>query len=244
METNMTFIDHLFFVALNVGYPIASFFSFRRLMRRVAAGETVSPMEIYRSTLIGHWILFGIALAIWLGTNRSWDALGFGLDVGAGFLLGLALTVAATVALIWHFSRVTPGDQEARATLRHQLGDLAVMLPTNRKQLRAFYAVSATAGIVEETLWRGYMFWYLGHVMPLWVAAIVSSVVFGLLHIYQGTANALRVIPIGAVLGGLYLLTGSVWLPIILHAVFDAVQGRGIYSALSRAPQPQSAPAR
>ena len=48
----MTIIDHLFFLGLAVAYPIASYFSFKRLMRRVAAGEAVGPTEIYKSTLI------------------------------------------------------------------------------------------------------------------------------------------------------------------------------------------------
>ena len=95
--------------------------------------------------------------------------------------------------------------------------------------------VSATAGIVEETIWRGFMFWYLGHVMPLWAAAIVTSVVFGFGHIYQGVANVPKVALVGGVFAGLYLLTGSVWLPIVLHAVFDAVQGKAVYRLLSSA---------
>jgi membrane protease YdiL (CAAX protease family) len=88
---------------------------------------------------------------------------------------------------------------------------------------------------VEETLWRGYMFWYLGHLMPLWAAAIVTSVVFGFGHIYQGIANVPKIILVGGVFAGLYLLTGSLWLPILLHAVFDAVQGRAVCRLLSNA---------
>jgi membrane protease YdiL (CAAX protease family) len=35
-------------------------------------------------------------------------------------------------------------------------------------------------------------------------------------------------------LAGLYLLTGSIWLPIILHAAIDILQGRMAYEVMRR----------
>lgn len=231
----MTIIDHLFFLALAVAYPVASYISFKRLLRRIAAGQVVGPTEIYKSTLISHWTLFGMTLAIWLATSRSWAALGFGSDIDAGFLLGLALTAAAIVVMMRQYGGLDDASEKTRESLRRQIGDLEFMMPRNNAELRRFYAVSATAGIVEETLWRGYMFWYLGHVMPLWTAAIVTAVVFGFGHIYQGVANVPKITLVGGVFAGLYLLTGSLWLPMLLHAVFDAVQGRAVCRLLSSA---------
>ena len=229
----MTLLDHVFFFALAVAYPITSYISFKRLLRRVAAGQVVSPTEIYKSTLISHWTMFGMALAIWQATGRSWVALGFGWDIDTGFLLGLALTAAAIVIIMRQYGGLDNASEKTRESVRRQIGDLEFMMPRNNTELGRFYAVSATAGIVEETLWRGYMFWYLGHVMPLWAAAIVTSVVFGFGHIYQGIANVPKITLVGGVFAGLYLLTGSLWLPMLLHAVFDAVQGRAVCRLLS-----------
>jgi len=238
----MSLLDHVFFLILAVAYPITGYISFKRLMRRVTAGQMISPIEIYRSTLISHWTLFGMALAIWLATGRSWVALGFGWEVDTGFLIGLALTAAAIVVMMRQYGSLDSATEKKRASLRRQIGDLEIMMPRNNTELGRFYAVSATAGVVEETLWRGYMFWYLGHIMPLWAAAIVTSVAFGFGHIYQGATNVPKIILIGGVFAGLYLLTGSLWLPILLHAVFDAVQGRAVCQLLSSAsPAPSSA---
>src|SRR5210317_277635 len=96
----MTILDHIFFLALALAYPIASYISFKRLLHRIAAGQVIGPTQIYKSTLISHWALLGVALAIWLATGRSWVALGFGWDIDAGFLLGLALTVTAIVVMM------------------------------------------------------------------------------------------------------------------------------------------------
>ena len=231
----MTILDHVFFLALAVAYPIASYISFKRLLRRIAAGQVVGPTEIYKSTLISHWALFGMALAIWLATGRSWVALGFGWEVDTGFLVGLALTAAAIVVMVRQYGSLDSATEKTRDSLRRQIGDLEFMMPRNNSELGRFYSVSVTAGIVEETLWRGYMFWYLGHVMPLWAAAIVTSVVFGFGHIYQGVANVPKITLVGGVFAGLSLLTGSLWLPMLLLAVFDAVQGRAVCRLLSSA---------
>jgi membrane protease YdiL (CAAX protease family) len=62
---------------------------------------------------------------------------------------------------------------------------------------------------------------------------MVSAVLFGLGHSHQGWKHVPMVVLVGGVFGALYLLTGSIWLPIILHAVLDAVQGRAAYGILS-----------
>jgi hypothetical protein len=56
-----------------------------------------------------------------------------------------------------------------------------------------------------------------------WIAAIVvSSVVFGLLHMYQGLSGMIATGLTGLVLGWLYLATGrNLWAPIIAHGVMD-----------------------
>ena len=70
--------------------------------------------------------------------------------------------------------------------------------------------------------------------MPLWAAALLSAIGFGLAHAYQGFANVPRVILVGGIFSGLYLLTGSLWLCMLLHAVVDMLQGHAIFGALQR----------
>jgi len=45
------------------------------------------------------------------------------------------------------------------------------------------------AGVCEEVIFRGYSIAYLMAVLgaPFWVAAVLSSIVFGFAHVYQGT---------------------------------------------------------
>ena len=88
------------------------------------------------------------------------------------------------------------------------------------------------------------MLWYLVQFMPLWVAVIVASVIFGLGHSYQGINGASRAGLVGLAFGILYVGTGSIWLPIIAHMLLDVLQGGTIYELLRKrndAMKPQAA---
>lgn len=230
----MILLDHLFIFVLAIVHPVAGYISFNRLVRRAAAGEQIDRARIYLETLVGHWLLFGLALALWFSQQRSWNDLGFNMTMDNGIIIGALLTVAAIVLLIMQVRQVADTDVEELRGLQKQLGKLEMLFPRNGNELGRFYSVALTAGIVEETLWRGFMIWYFSLFFPIWAAALISAVGFGLAHAYQGIENLPKVTVVGIVFTGLYLLTGSLWLPMILHAAVDILQGRMVYDALRR----------
>ena len=91
-----------------------------------------------------------------------------------------------------------------------------------------------TAGIVEEFLWRGILFWYLLTWLTPVQTAVVATVAFGLAHLYQGWIKVGQIVLAGAVFTGLYVLTGSLLLPIILHIAVDWLQGRLAFEIVCR----------
>ena len=101
-------------------------------------------------------------------------------------------------------------------------------------------ATSATAAVVEEIIYRGYVLWCLGQFMPIWLAAFVSSVAFGLGHAYQGVGGVLKTGAVGFFFAALYLLTGSLLFPIIAHFVLDALQMLMVRELHRRPAEPQS----
>ncbi len=83
-------------------------------------------------------------------------------------------------------------------------------------------ALCAIAGVGEELLFRGALQNWLGGMLPDWSALIIAAVAFGLVHflswLYFLVATAL-----GLILGGVYMLTDSLWLVMVWHAVYDLV---------------------
>ncbi len=230
----MTLLDHGLVFIIAIVYPIAGFVGFRRLLRRVAAGESINRSQLYRNTIIGHWTLLLMCMAMWAEAARPWTALGFNLQLNLWFALAAALTVLGIAVLLMQLRQVKNATQEEINGLKERFGKLSIILPQNGNELARFYGLSITAGIVEEILWRGFLIWYLSQFMPLWAAALVSVIGFGLAHAYQGIAHLPQVTAVGAAFTGLYLLSGSIWLPVILHAAVDILQGRLAYDVIYR----------
>src|SRR5580698_8485553 len=53
------------------------------------------------------------------------------------------------------------------------------------------------------------------------IFVIVAAVVFGLAHIYQGVLGIVVTGGLGPVFCGLYFASGTLWLPIVIHAIID-----------------------
>lgn len=230
----MIIADHLFVIVLALIYPIAGYISFRRLLDRIEAGETVDRTKLYVTTITGHWLLFLFALVLWLSQGRAWNTLGFGLTMDTRFLVGTALTITAIALLIRQIRQVASTDTDEVRKFRGQLGKVEVVIPRNGNELGRFYALALTAGMVEETLWRGFIIWYFSQFLPIWAAALISAIGFGLAHAYQGIENLPKLTMVGAAFVGLYVLTGSLWLPMVLHAAVDILQGRLAYDIIRR----------
>lgn len=90
-------------------------------------------------------------------------------------------------------------------------------LSSQSDYILAFLTLIVIAPIVEEILMRGYLYGKLRKSNSMWLAAIVTSLVFGLLH---GQWNVgLDVFALSLVLCGLRELTGSIWAGVLVHMI-------------------------
>lgn len=232
----MSNVDHLMMFLLAVALPIASGWTYRVHARRIEAGQPPERLAQYRLTIIAQWTALALLFTAWLILGRPFADLGLRAPGGVGFFVGLLLLVPLTAWLVYAWRRACTADDAERAKTVAALGHLRHMLPDTPRSLRSFAGLSITAGIVEEIVYRGYVFWYLAQVLPAWAVVFVGALLFGLGHSYQGTANVLRVTLVAIAFGAYYLLTGSIWLPIVAHALLDLLQGAMVYEYLRARP--------
>lgn len=84
--------------------------------------------------------------------------------------------------------------------------------------------IIAGASIGEELFFRGLLFGGLRQMLPLWPAALISGAVFGLPHLPQGDlAVVLQLSLFGAILAWAYERSGSLWVPIAMHALNNSI---------------------
>ena len=87
----------------------------------------------------------------------------------------------------------------------------------------AVVLIAVLAPISEELFFRGFVFSGLRSRMSLWPAAVISGLVFGLVHAPTGITTVVPLAVLGAVLAWLYDRTGSLWPPVIAHAFNNAL---------------------
>ena len=223
--------DHALFVALALLFPLrAAWFGYRRLVQAPEPEVPRVRMSLYRQAIVLQWSLTAVTLLVWAWRGRAWAALGV-VPRATPAALALAALAVAAIVLVAFQRRRTLSSATALAHVRDQLGHVERMLPRRPAELRRFYALAVTAGACEELLYRGYLFWYLEQWIGLVPAVVVATAIFGFGHLYQGRRGVLTTALVGLVLGVIYLVSGSLYLGMLLHALADAHSGQLAYVA-------------
>jgi len=191
----------------------------------VAAGVPNARLHAYQRTVLGQWAFAAAAIILWVRSGRSWSALGVVPPADGRMLASLAivaLIVGATVQQVRAIGRTTP---ERRLAIRPKLAFVEYLLPHSRDELRWFTALSVTAGVCEELLYRGFLFWILKAYVGVALAALIGVVLFGALHLYQGKRGAFKAGMAGLVMTVIVLLTGWLFPAMVVHALVDLGAG-------------------
>lgn len=85
----------------------------------------------------------------------------------------------------------------------------------------AFISLVVIAPVAEEVLFRGYLLGKLRRQLPDWLAAVITSVLFGIVH-FQWNVS-LDVFALSLVLCTLRINSGSLWSPIMLHMLKNGI---------------------
>jgi membrane protease YdiL (CAAX protease family) len=227
----LTPLDHVLAVVLAVLFPLrARFFGFARLQRADSSDLPRVRMSVYRGAMITQWTLTAIAAAIWAWERRDWHLLGL-QPVVTGGLVGILIGLGVVIFVVVRQRARGLGEEQTRATLRKRMAHLERMMPRTPRELRVFYLLSLTAGLCEEFLYRGWLIWYLQALgLALIPAAAVSSLVFGIGHVYQGVRGIVLTTVVGAFLAAVYLISQSLYAGMLVHTLMDANSGQLLYT--------------
>lgn len=184
-----------------------------------------SKLLMYRETILFLWLPTGVLLLTTLADETDASDLGIRWQSSWPLWTGLLLVALLAMYLCWHALNLK-NDSEQRHQLAEAMQSYNWMMPATRQELNWFtFGVSCSAGICEEILFRGFLLGTLSPTTGVLSAVLLSSILFGLCHIYQGWANVLRTSIIGVILSGVYLATDALIVVIMLHALVDIYGG-------------------
>ncbi|WP_328357002.1 CPBP family intramembrane metalloprotease [Mycobacterium sp. NBC_00419] len=141
---------------------------------------------------------------------------GMGRELGIGLLVGAGLYTACIVVLMMLGNYTIDG-----------LNPVSYML--------AAIPMALSSGIFEELLFRGVLFRIVEEWLGSWISLVVSSLVFGLVHLMNPSATLLGAIFIsaeaGILLAAAYMLTRRLWMSMGFHIAWNYTQS-GVFSGI------------
>jgi uncharacterized protein len=222
---------------LVLGEPMVGHVLHRRFEGRLRT-DPAARRSFYRRLLVLEWGLAVVALVVWaaapgvsaaqvgLVLPQRWPGVLSWLACAA--LLVLALVSTRTLrsgALAGPppdvLRRTRPGEARHAEPPGHAT---LALLPRSRSERRLFALVGITAGVCEEWLYRGFFLAVAVALLPTLpdvALVLLAAAAFGLAHAYQGLTGIVTTGVLGGVLAGVYLATGSLLLPVVLHAAID-----------------------
>lgn len=134
--------------------------------------------------------------------------------VGIAVACGVLIVLVLLMRPVWRRA-VSTGDSTPQR-----------IAPRNAEERWWWIAVSFSAGIGEEIVWRGVftalLWWLLDN---WWVAAGVSAAVFGIAHAHQGLRKTIVITGIAAVCQLLVWWSGGLALAMFVHTGYDIAAG-------------------
>jgi hypothetical protein len=186
-----------------------------------------SKLPQYLWTMAWEWALAGF---IYLGIRKRFklrqliggrwsnpEDLLLDLMIAAGFWF-VAITVLGAGARLMHLDQGGKFD-----TMRQQV---AFLIPSTTLELLMWFCLSATAGFCEEIIFRGYLQRQFAELTrSMLVGVILSAVVFGAAHGYEGVPRMLLIAVFGLMFGLLAWWRKSLRPGMIAHAWHDSISG-------------------
>ncbi len=184
-------------------------------------GQAAGNKWLQLAVVIG-WSAVGFAVYSWLVRlieRRPVTELalpGMGRELGIGLLIGAGLYAASVLVLMMMDIYKIEG-----------LNPISYMLPA--------IAMALSAAVFEELLFRGVLFRIVEEWLGSWISLVISSAVFGLVHLMNPAATMTGAIFIaveaGILLGAAYMLTRRLWMSMGFHFAWNYTQS-GVFSGV------------
>ena len=222
-------VDHVLFLVFGLLFPLNAAIRSQPVMKAIDTWDTSMKLAFYRGNSAVLWLITVVVLIVWLLTGRPLASLGFSWPAPGSW--GLSLLVCclflATYAFDAWLEVATPAAREKN---RREWRENTPFLPGNQKELTAFYRLAVSAAVGEEILFRGYFLLYLMAIFGdgaagKFTALLLVTLLFALSHFYQGWKAVIKIAVLSLAFGVLFLISGSLLLPVLLHLIIDIAGG-------------------
>ncbi len=236
-------MDQICLVLMIVYIVVSSIWNYREIVGMMDRSIGVKErLRIYRATVLLEGITVSAAILVTLFTDRRISELGLtpisitlkhynswltaGTFVISGALLLLLIYQMVGYQVSAGYRKQMKDTLEKQKTKESHYNRVLseIILPKKRIEKQWFTVVSAAAGIGEEIVFRGFLFYLFASVfpeLPQGSFPLLGALLFGVAHSYQGITGIIKTGLLGLLFGALYVASGSLFPGILLHFMID-----------------------
>ena len=206
-------------LAVLVGFiiPVYSMFGAGEKIKEAILESPELRTSMYVQSIIFQWIMVGLILLSLFYNGDSVDNIGLKFLNQPFLILGL---FGGSILSLWLFDNFDiPKLNMEKFKKRYK--DVMFLIPTNQKEHNWAVAISFTAGICEEIIFRGFTFWQLNQFLPIIPSVLIVNLLFALSHFATKMKNMVFAFLFGIFWSMIFIWTGSLWLAMLMHIIID-----------------------
>lgn len=140
-------------------------------------------------------------------------------------IIVLLVLYSALMIYVWIDERIVKGKRYfVPQNLVNETESYRVVLPETEAESRIWNFTAFTAGFTEELIFRAFLMYLIVSLfegMPLFFVALITALVFGFGHFYQGVNGVITTGTVGLIFACGYIILESIIPLILLHWLID-----------------------
>jgi membrane protease YdiL (CAAX protease family) len=172
---------------------------------------------------VARFVLIGLCIGLGLASDLDLTRLGWTLaDPWGSLFRGAILGVAVQIPLGW-LTRLAVRRLGATRDIYSPVV-VRLILPKTRRQAVLVALAFLPAVFMEEMLFRSLLLGGFSVLFNPWILGLVWAVVFGTMHLPQGSVGTIATSFIGFILAGAFIVSGGLLVPVAAHYVMNILQ--------------------
>jgi membrane protease YdiL (CAAX protease family) len=211
-------LQHILIGIIVIVVPILSIYEIRRLK---TSQDPYGKIKCYLKSIAILWTITG---AIWYISSPS-EVFYFSYSIDISRMISVFIIlffiffIVTTIVPLFLFRH-----QVFRDKLSDTFKERQFIFPVTRLETYLFGLVAVSVGICEEVIFRSFLVTYLYNLplgLSITASFIAAGIVFGLGHFHQGANGVVSATIVGFLMSYMFIETGSLLLPMIVHAIYD-----------------------
>lgn len=210
---------HIAAIILLIVMPL---WGYRKEKQLLEANASNRKLKIY-GQLSSALIVFTVAII----ASQGWHAV-FYPKMDLGPELGWFWYVMVSLLSFFILSNFVPllllGSTTFRASMFEAYRSRSHVYPKTVRERRIYVITAIFVGVGEEVMYRGFLVHYLEQYwwpQSLILCTLCANLLFAVPHYHQGLTGIVNAFIAGMAFSALFMLTGSLAAPIVIHILYD-----------------------